>query len=34
MYGMIKRNFEERINGIYTGKWAKYTNSDLNCGGK
>lgn len=29
MYGMRKRTFE-----VYTGKWAKYTNSDLNCGGK
>ena len=34
MYGMRKRTFKERINGVYTGKWAKYTNSDLNCGGK
>lgn len=31
MYGMRKRTFEERMNGVYTGKWAKYTNSDLNC---
>ena len=31
MYGMKERTFEERMNGVYTGKWAKYTNSDLNC---
>lgn len=31
MYGMRKRTFEERMNGVYTGKWTKYTNSDLNC---
>lgn len=29
MYEMRKRTFEERINGVYTGKWAKYTNSEL-----
>lgn len=34
MYEMRKRTFEERMNGVYTGKWAKYTNSDLNYGGK
>ena len=33
MYEMWKRTFEERMNGVYTGKWAKYTNSDLNCRG-
>ena len=29
MYGMRKRTFEERMNGVCTGKWAKYTNSEL-----
>ena len=29
MYEMRKRTFEERMNNDYTGKWAKYTNSDL-----
>lgn len=29
MYEMRKRTFEERMNGVYTGKWAKYTNSEL-----
>ena len=29
MYGMRKRTFEERMNGVYTGKWAKYTNLEL-----
>ena len=31
IYEMRKRTFEERMNGVYTGKWAKYTNLDLNC---
>ena len=29
MYEMRKRTFEERMNNVYTGKWSKYTNSDL-----
>lgn len=29
MYEMRKRTFEERMNNVYTGKWAKYTNLDL-----
>lgn len=29
MYGMRKRTFGERMNGLYTGKWSKYTDADL-----
>lgn len=29
MYRMRKRTFEERMNCIYTGKWSKYTNAEL-----
>ena len=29
MYEMRKRTFEERMNGVTTGKWTKYTNSEL-----
>lgn len=29
MYKMRKRTFEERMNGLYTGKWSKYTDADL-----
>ena len=29
MYGMRKRTFEERMNGVCTGKWAKYSNDEL-----
>jgi hypothetical protein len=29
MYGMKKRTFEERMNGVATGKWNKYSNSEL-----
>ena len=28
-YKMRKRTFEERMNGLCTGKWSKYTNADL-----
>ena len=29
MYGMRKRTFEERMNGVATGKWNKYSNSEV-----
>lgn len=29
MYGMRKRTFEERMNGVATGKWNKYSNDEL-----
>ena len=29
MYEMRKRTFEERMNGVTTGKWTKYTNLEL-----
>lgn len=29
MYGMRKRTFEERMNGVATGKWNKYSNSKV-----
>lgn len=29
IYGMRKRTFEERMNGIQTGKWSKYTEKEL-----
>lgn len=29
MYGMRKRTFEERMNGVITGKWNKYSNDEL-----
>lgn len=29
MYGMRKRTFHERINGIQTGKWSKFSDSEL-----
>ena len=28
-YGMRKRTFEERMNGVQTGKWSKYTKEEL-----
>ena len=28
-YGMRKRTFEERISGVQTGKWSKYTKEEL-----
>lgn len=28
-YEMRKRTFEERMNNVQTGKWAKFTNSEL-----
>ena len=29
MYGMKERTFEERMNDVHTGKWAKYSNDEL-----
>lgn len=29
MYNMRKRTFEERINGIQTGKWKNYSDNEL-----
>ena len=29
MYGMRKRTFEERMNGVFTGKWEEYSDSQL-----
>lgn len=29
MYEMRKRTFEERMNGVYTGKWSKYSDNQL-----
>lgn len=29
MYGMRKRTFEEKMNGVYTGKWEKYSDNQL-----
>ena len=29
MYGMKERTFEERMNDVHTGKWAKYSDDEL-----
>lgn len=29
MYGMRKRTFEEKMNGVASGKWNKYSNDEL-----